>query len=929
MAEYNDYKKRLHRIILHSADILPKEVLSYLLSNSPWFEVKRDILSKPQDYKPLVDHIPSQFVDFVLDFIIKTPRIEIDYEPYFLEVGDEGWYAEVGDEGWSNNLGISDKSTFLPATPIQGPFLYLLNTNEEEGLRLVHTLVNVAIERWRHQPQIVHPDQPELIPVPVTLQLPSELHDFWGDIEVYCWFRGKSTEPNLVMSALMALEVWMETQIEAGRDAEELFEKILVKSDCVAVPGICLGIALAYPEKCLKAALPIVSSPMIWKMDISRSTTLDILGTFRFDYLDGNKLMYDILEKRDKKTQRTKDIRSLAVMYMHSTDNNIKSIFQQAVEKFTLNLPFFTKGDQDNPEMIFSLKEDVKKIQIYSDLKNYRQFQAANYVEIIVEPPEEIRKRHESALSFSSEWHRWLKVCLWVERTIEKGSTDESMTLEEAITFVKEFHQLEAVFQEGDEDDIRKYTCLQTIVGAAVAALITDFEWAQNQNLIEWSRNVFLAAVRLSKSSTHAASSSKIKVYAGRGLALLVSYGIANAEVRLEILQLIGNSLRPFSNSREAVKAVFLGLKKAWNIDVVLCWNALGLCLSLSLIPGKLYYKTQRDQYGNSYNELKTWEDNIIQSYLNYLAKDEISDLPRIAIARNIAFVHKHVQYGLCALPLTELCRDSDTKQKLLQLCDGLLARTIADNLPIKDKPFSHPQPSLIWNQFILNWAAYLALSLNTDEIRQHILTPLRDNWSQAPRLTADLLNGYICHQIAYTEGPNKKALETWQEICNWVLSSSEIVKVACLKYLDNETEEILQLIIFNHHGEYYIKGEWQHANLFIYVFDKWVTVVGHNPDAYTHLLTMLDGIGWLFAPEPTLEWLNRCASKAVHDLWNEQRGNGRRTAELLNRIWNSFEQRIRNDKVILQHYSNLVYRLVEAGIPLASMLQQKLEKRG
>lgn len=91
----------------------------------------------------------------------------------------------------------------------------------------------------------------------------------------------------------------------------------------------------------------------------------------------------------------------------------------------------------------------------------------------------------------------------------------------------------------------------------------------------------------------------------------------------------------------------------------------------------------------------------------------------------------------------------------------------------------------------------------------------------------------------------------------------------------------------------------------------------------------MLNGIGRQFAPEPTLEWLNRCSNNAVHDLWSEQRGNGRRTAELLNRIWNGFEQQIRNDKAILQRYSNLVYQLLEAGIPLASILRQKLEGRG
>jgi hypothetical protein len=234
-----------------------------------------------------------------------------------------------------------------------------------------------------------------------------------------------------------------------------------------------------------------------------------------------------------------------------------------------------------------------------------------------------------------------------------------------------------------------------------------------------------------------------------------------------------------------------------------------------------------------------------------------------------------------------------------------------------------------MWNKFIFTWAAYLAKSLSVEETRHHILTPLRDNWSQIPELTADLLNGYITHQIAYVEGPTTQALEIWKEICNWVLDSPEIARKASYAYLDRDTGEVLQLIVFTQYGTSRIKDDWQHAHLFIDIFDKWVSVVGHNSYAYSHFLTMLNGIGWQFAPKQTLEWLNRCANNAVHDLWNEQRGNGTATAQLLNRIWNSFEWQIRSDRLSLQWYSNLVYRLVEAGIPLAGVLKQKLEGRG
>jgi hypothetical protein len=924
MLKDNEYEKRLRRIVLHSADILPEEVSSYLLSNHYHFDVETDILTNLEDYKPLVQHIPQQFVEFTLDFLIQNPSVAINSNSYSLG---------VYNDGWSNKLGISGEYSFMPAAPIQGPFLYLLNQNEEEGLRLVHTLANVAVERWRHQPRIVHPDRPDLIPVPVTLQLASESHDFWGDVQVYCWFRGKSVGPSPVMSALMALEIWMEKQIEAGRDAEELFEKVLSGSDCVAVPGMCLGIALAYPEKCLRAALPIVSSPMIWEMDISRYTSaLYLSGTFRFDPLETNKLTYDILEERDKRPQRARAVINLAVMYMLSGDNNLRSLFEQATKNFTINLPFFTKGDRDNPEMVAYLKEDVKRWQIYGDLKNYKQRRAGDRVDIIVELPEEIRnrdeekirKRDESEQGFNSEWQRWVNLYLWAELTIKDGRPQERMTLEEAVAAAKELQTSED-FAETGKEDIRTLTRFQAIAGVAAAILIADFEWARKQNHLEWSRAILLAAARMAKVSM---SPFSIKVYAGRGLALLATHGVADIEVRQQILQLISESLRRFSDTGELVKEVFIGLKNAWNIDPVLCWNALSLCLSLSVIPGKLYYGTDVGEFGNSFEELKTWEESVIQNHFDYLAKDEIPELPKIPTVRNIVFVHEQVKYGLYALPLTELCLQPDTKHKMHQLGDNLIARTIADNLPVERKPYSQFHKPYMWNSFIFDWMACVAKMLSVEEIRQHILKPLRDNWVQVPELTAALLNGYISHQIAYAEGPTAQALEIWKEICKWVLDSPEIARKASSDYLDRDTGEVLQLIVFIQHGNSLIKDDWQYANLFIDIFDKWVSVAGHNPYAYSHFLTMLNGIGWQFAPKQTLEWLNRCTNNAVHDLWNEQRGNGTATAQLLNRIWNRFEPQIRSDKLSLQRYSNLVYQLVKAGIPLASVLQHKLERQ-
>jgi hypothetical protein len=923
MSKFHEYDNHLYRIVLHSADVLPEKVGNYLaeLVKSNKCDTKKDIISKIQDFKPLVDSIPREFVDFVIGVLIQYP---INPENYSSSIP-----RRITGSLKDRNFGINDDLNFLPPAPIRGPFLYLLLNNEDEGLRLVHALNNAASEKWREYKQRGKLSRSAFTPLPVTINLPSGPREFWGDTQVYCWFRGTTGGPYPVISALMALEEWMERQIEADRDVEVLFEKVLGGSNSVAVLGICLSMALAYPEKCLKVALPIAICPDIWEMDISRLAhdSTNSWDSFK-EWDESNKLYYEVLERRNKRSQRSREIRGLAMYYVLSSNEFLRVPFEQAVEKFTENLPFRYQEEKSNTNAVAALRDKMENYQVFGRIENYRQRQVGEHCQIWVERPEEIRKRNEELLASNFEWERWLSVYLWAKETIKNAKANERMTLEEAVVAVKELQTFED-FTQSDQENILSTTRLQAIASVAAAIIVADFEWARTQNHLQWCRAILLAAARMVEASMYTMSPYSVKVYAGQGLALLATHSVADTEVRQQILQLISESLRRFSDAGEVVKAVFSGLENAWDVDPVLCWNALNLCLFLSVIPEQLYYGTCVEQFETSFEELENWEDNIIQNHFDYLAKDEIPEFPRIPTTRNIVFVHEKTKYGLYALPLPQLCRDSNTKDKLLQLCDDLVARTIADNLPVENKGYSQSQKPYMWNPFIFNWAAYLAQSLTVEETRQHLLTPLRDNWSQVPELTADLLNGYISHQIAYVERPSAQALEIWKEISNWVLHSPEIARNTSYEYLDRKTEKVLQLIIFTEHGSSRIKDDWQHTHLFINIFDKWISVAGHNPYAYSHLLTMLNGIGWQFAPEPTLEWLNRCVSNAVHDFWNEERGNGRRTAELLNRIWISFERQIRNNNAILKRYSNLVYRLVETGIPLASILQQKLEERG
>src|SRR4051812_15444964 len=71
--ESRDCETRLRKVVIHSADVLPEEVSRYLTEVSKYgsWDAKRAVLT---EYRPLIDHLPKEYVNFALDVLIKKPR---------------------------------------------------------------------------------------------------------------------------------------------------------------------------------------------------------------------------------------------------------------------------------------------------------------------------------------------------------------------------------------------------------------------------------------------------------------------------------------------------------------------------------------------------------------------------------------------------------------------------------------------------------------------------------------------------------------------------------------------------------------------------------------------------------------------------------------------------------------------------------------
>lgn len=569
MSRYKEYENSLRKIILSSADVLKDEVITYLEKVADSNDSK-EIEQVLKNSHNLVDYIPHELSDFIANVLIWKPSCPVQPRDNFEAVIYTARSSYLDRP--SLNFGIKDDwdyELFDPPSHIHSPFFYLLSKNENAGLNLVYGLTNAATDRWRERfndYEDTSASEQDCRILPIIINLASGVHEFWGDNEVYCWYRGiTDSTPKTVTSALMALEFWMEKQIESDRDPEELFITVLSKSNSVASLGVCLSVTLAYPQKCIKAALPIVRNLTLWSMDISRCCS-DTIGRFILPFMK-REWVYEILKEHDRKQHRKYDVRWLSTIYLFYSDEYLSSEFEQAVQSFAENLPLQRHHDQNDLVVGSQLQDEIQRYKSYGKRENYKFYKADNKYYVQFNLPEDIQSHDEKYHDFSFQYQQWLSMEMWACKVIDRKGEEKITDLEDMFNLAKQFYN-PYDFTSESLDDYYDNTRLAAILSVVSASLILNSKWIVDSNFLEWSQNILLTAANSVQPSIHASPLSKFNVTVAHGLTALVLNEIANSEVRQAILQLIGQSSKFFGynkNQIDLLKAVFSSLHKAWN----------------------------------------------------------------------------------------------------------------------------------------------------------------------------------------------------------------------------------------------------------------------------------------------------------------------------------------------------------------------------
>jgi hypothetical protein len=160
-------------------------------------------------------------------------------------------------------------TSFFPPTAIRGPFLSLLHSHPQDGVDFIVRLMNHA-SRWYGEQK--WPGDRLEPAMPVRLQIPGEGEvTQWSNGRLWCLFRGISVGPNVLQTALMALESWLLGICDTDNaDVENLLIKLLRESNNVAMTAVVASICNAHPEKAGRAGLAVLTCREFFAMDRAR-----------------------------------------------------------------------------------------------------------------------------------------------------------------------------------------------------------------------------------------------------------------------------------------------------------------------------------------------------------------------------------------------------------------------------------------------------------------------------------------------------------------------------------------------------------------------------------------------------------------------------------------------------------------------------------
>jgi hypothetical protein len=318
------------------------------------------------------------------------PKLLLDLaEAYYIEMPDP---SDRWDGGHALDDGIRDfKHGFTPGfgTPraawFYGPFFRLLNTMPVETISFINRMLDHAA-RFRVAKLSTYSNQSgqheDLEGVQLDLpRIGKRL--YVGDSHVWAWYRGTSVGPYACMSALLALERFIDHLLEnLNIPAQKIVELLLRDCHNLAVPGLAVGFLTRHPDATGTLLDPFLASPAIWHLETARAT-----GDYGFRVRDADA---DKLTGADRRRHTFHETAGAMVVNARLTDDEerlaqLQAVGVKLIETARAELAIAESDNDDYLAVIESWAEEFR-------IENYRVRRSGDQVLIQFERPERIER---------------------------------------------------------------------------------------------------------------------------------------------------------------------------------------------------------------------------------------------------------------------------------------------------------------------------------------------------------------------------------------------------------------------------------------------------------------------------------------------------------------------------------------------------------
>ena len=870
-------------------------------------------------------YLPTELVDYILNTFLNHPKDD----PRSMN------HREVGDR----ELGLDGHHSFYPASPFQAPFLALLRQHESEGLRLVKSICNHSINVWRWLQE--HPDYPEegVTPVAVQFDFSWGAQSFWGDVQVYSWFRGGSGN-HASQSGLMALEYWAFERIEAGDDFETVLRKVLEGNESVAALGLAVSLCIAHLDKSMDFLVEFITSPQIWNWDLSRSMS-DTTSNHANEIGDWTRFRHLLIAVRElnQRPHRHIYIRDLVPYFAFSDREELKQRYTDAVRTMPERLPFEFEEQKSDAGYIESLRKSLSWMVEQADPQYWHSERMADgRTKVWNDPPSADTPERLRVIERHVLTERFLRLALWADKCLDEGELRSDVPLDEALSEARDLDATDIFEPAGIDFQASQRAAAIAGVAFVLARFADEDLWDADTSA--WVTETIRRASRYVDNDDLSYRGSILSmhplIFAAYGNAALVLRGVESERCQIELLKL---ALHPYEAVAAAVaKATFLVTKESPAFG----WELYAIFVRRCIVTQdeRPDYRAQQKSEGE-----ERYHQTLIDDAISAISTETSTALPPIPMpwvlknkgegaaklasssyVRNTQIFLWHIaEKTILEVDVSILLEDPNQRREFLGLLEKLIEMTFQEMVP----PFAENRRDhqgnipFEWVFGFFHWLGRTCQYLSRPEIEDIILPRIFEAENESALMAMQsFARAFLGYLVLPPSELTDDHFEIWERIADWIIENPE---GRHRRHVEREFAHCLFLTLFCFTRDFQplicvVDRGWAPLKRFEPIVDRMVEKYGTDKTLYLGLAKFLQKGGLDLAPDPALKWLKdiAVAMKADQDFWS---ANGDATVDVLKEV---LSQNAEGLTEAHRHIISLITDiLVDNGIRGAGFLQQ------